>query len=223
MPAEPLPPTPATTVRRLPQRARYDRDTVDAILDEGFVAHVGIALEDRPVVIPMAYGRDGDRMLLHGSVASRLLHALDTGVPVCATVTLVDGIVLARSQRNHSLNYRSVVVFGTARRLHGPQAIAALTRIVDHIVPGRSAESRGADDAEAREVIVAELPIVEASAKIRSGPPLPAREDDEGTGAWAGVLPLALTAGAPTPDARTRAATPPPASVDGWTRRHPSG
>ena len=137
--------TPNTTIRRKPERGRYDRATVDAILDEAFVAHVGIAVDGQPFVIPMACGRVGDRLLLHGSVASRLLRSLDRGVRVCVTVTLIDGLVLAHSQRNHSLNYRCAVVLGTATRLRGDEATSALARIVDHIVPGRVDEARCTD------------------------------------------------------------------------------
>jgi nitroimidazol reductase NimA-like FMN-containing flavoprotein (pyridoxamine 5'-phosphate oxidase superfamily) len=192
--------TDATTVKRLPGRASYERDEAYAILDEGLLAHVGIAVDDQPFVIPMAYGRDGDRLLLHGSVASRLLRTLDAGARVCVTVTIVDGLVLARSQFHHSMNYRSVVVLGTATRLRDPaDAAAGLERIVDHIVPGRTAEARAGNDAELRQTTVLELAIEEASVKRRTGGPI---DDDEDMDlpVWAGVVTLRLTTGEPVPD-----------------------
>ena len=192
--------TDATTVKRLPARASYERDEAYAILDEGLLAHVGIAVDGQPFVIPMAYGRDGDRLLLHGSVASRLLRTLDAGARVCVTVTIVDGLVLARSQFHHSMNYRSVVVLGTATRLRDPAAAAAgLERIVDHIVPGRTAEARPGNDAELRQTTVLELPIEEASVKRRTGGPID-DDADMDLPVWAGVVPLRLTTGEPEPD-----------------------
>ena len=187
----------ATTVKRLPARASYERDEAYAILDEGLLAHVGIAVDGQPFVIPMAYGRDGDRLLLHGSVASRLLRTLDAGTRVCVTVTILDGLVLARSQFHHSMNYRSVVVLGTATRLR--DAAAGLERIVDHIVPGRTAEARSGNDAELRQTTVLELPIEEASVKRRAGGPIDDESDME-LPVWAGVLPLRLIAGEPEAD-----------------------
>ena len=134
--------TATNRLQRKPERGNYTRDAAYAILDEGFVAHVGIAPDGQPVVIPMVYGRDGDRLLLHGSVASRLLRALDRGLRLCVTVTLVDGLVLALAQRNHSVNYRSVVILGQGRRVRGREAAGALSRVVEHVAPGRSAEAR---------------------------------------------------------------------------------
>src|SRR3954454_18018365 len=189
--------TDATKVKRLPARASYERDEAYAILDEGLIAHVGIAVDGQPFVIPMAYGRDGDRLLLHGSVASRLLRSLDTGAWVCVTVTLLDGLVLARSQFHHSMNYRSVVVLGTATRIRDAAAAAAgLEPIFDHIFPGPTAEARAGNDAEPRKTTVLELPIEEASVKRRTGGPV---DDDEDMDlpVWAGVLPLRLAAGEP--------------------------
>jgi hypothetical protein len=209
--------TPNTTIRRKPERGRYDRTTVDAILDEAFVAHVGIAVDGQPFVIPMACGRDGDRLVLHGSVASRLLRALDNGLPVCVTVTLIDGLVLAHSQRNHSINYRCVVVLGTATRLRGDAAKAALARIVDLIVPGRVDEARPATDEELRDTMVLTVPIEEASAKVRSGPPAPPSDADRAVPRWAGVLPVALVPGVPIPTDDSLG-LPVPASVSPWRR-----
>jgi nitroimidazol reductase NimA-like FMN-containing flavoprotein (pyridoxamine 5'-phosphate oxidase superfamily) len=210
-------PTPATTLHRRPERGSYDRDLVYAILDEALIAHVGMALDGQPVVLPMVFGRDGDRLVLHGSVANRLLRALDDGLPVCVTVTLLDGLVLAHAQFSHSVNYRSVVVLGTARRLRGDAAAAALTRVIDHAVPGRSTEARPPNAAELRETTVLELPIEEASAKVRSGPPVEPHEQDRDLDVWVGVLPLAVVAGSPVPDERgPRAALP--ASITPWRR-----
>jgi nitroimidazol reductase NimA-like FMN-containing flavoprotein (pyridoxamine 5'-phosphate oxidase superfamily) len=192
--------TEATTVKRLPARASYERDEAYAVLDEGLIAHVGIAVGGQPFVIPMVYGRDGDRLLLHGSVASRLLRTLDTGTPVCVTVTILDALVLARSQFHHSMNYRSVVVLGTATRLSDPAAAAAaLECIVDHIVPGRPAEARPGNDAELRQTTVLELPIEAASVKRRTGGPID-DEADLDLGTWAGVVPVHLSIGEPVPD-----------------------
>jgi uncharacterized protein len=219
---QPQPPSAATTVRRRPDRAQYERSTVNAILDEGFVAHVGVTVDDQPFVLPMVYGRDGDRLLLHGSVASRLLRALDQGLRCCATVTLLDGLVLAHAQRNHSVNYRSVAVLGAARRVADDEAVTALAAIVDHVAPGRASEARPVDDGERRETIVLELSIEEASAKIRSGPPLLPSDEDATLPVWAGVVPLALVAGAPVADERTAQVADLPPSLSPW-RRPPAG
>ena len=212
-----LEPTAATTLHRKPGRGSYDRDLVYAILDEALVAHVGMAIDGRPVVLPMVFGRDGDRLVLHGSVANRLLRALDRGAPVCVTVTLLDGLVLAHAQFSHSVNYRSVVVLGTARRLRGDAAATALTQVIEHVVPGRSREARPPNAAELRETTVLELPIDEASAKVRSGPPVDPQDEDRDLDVWVGVLPLTVTAGRPVPDERgVRAALP--ASLTPWRR-----
>ena len=215
--ADTFAPTSDTTVKRKPERGAYDRETVHAILDEAFVAHVGVAVDGQPFVLPMVCGRDGDRLLLHGSVASRLLRVLDDGLRVCVTVTLLDGLVLAHSQRNHSVNYRSVVVLGTAVRLRDREASQALGRIVEHVVPGRTGEARPPTDVEARETMVLAVPIEEASAKIRTGPPAPPSDEDRAVRRWAGVVPLTLTVGAavPTDDSRD---LPAPRSVSPWSR-----
>ncbi len=210
----------ATTVHRKPDRADYERATVDAILDEGFVAHVGIAVDEQPFVLPMVYGRDGDRLLLHGSVASRLLRSLDRGLRCCATVTLLDGLVLGDTQRNHSVNYRSVTILGVARRVPADEAVAALAAIVDHVAPGRSGEARPPDERDRRETIVLELPIDEAAAKIRSGPPPLPSDEDGALPVWVGVLPLTLVPGAPEADERAAGTRAVPPSLSPWRRPH---
>lgn len=205
--------TERTRVRRLPDRASYDVEVVHAILDAGFVAHVGIATEQGPVVIPTAYGRVADQLYLHGSPASRLVRSLARGVPVCVTVTCVDGLVLARSTFHHSINYRSVVVFGTATEVTDlDQKAEALAAFVEHVVPGRTASVREATEKELRGTAVLALPLAEASAKVRTGPPV----DDEADLArpvWAGVVPLAPVAGPPQPDAFVPAGQPIPDHV----------
>ncbi len=217
------PPTERTAVRRLPDRGRYDRATIHAILDAGFIAHVGITADTpdgpMPVVIPTAYGRVGDTLYIHGSPASRLLRTLKQGVPMCVTVTLVDGLVLARSAFHHSINYRSVVLFGTGVEVTDPAAkAAALAAFVDHVVPGRSAEVRPTDEKELRGTTVLALPIDEASAKVRTGPPID-EERDLDRDVWAGVLPLALVpVAAPVPDPLLAPATPVPGYITGWSR-----
>ena len=194
--------SPRTTVKRLASRAAYDRDTVYAILDEGLVCHIGFVADGQPYVIPANYARIGDRLYLHGSAASRMLRALTDGQTVCVSVTLVDGVVLARSAFHHSLNYRSAVVLGTARAVTdlGEKA-AALAAIVEHVVPGRSRDTRPPNEKETLATKVLCLPIVEASAKSRSGPPNEEPED-LGSECWAGEIPLRLTPRAVIPDPR---------------------
>lgn len=187
-------PTSRTTVRRRAQRGHYDRATIDAVLDEGFVCHVGIADDHGPVVLPTGYVRIGDEVILHGSAANRMLRLAADGRPLCVTVTLLDGLVLARSAFHHSMNYRSVVVFGQARVVEGEEKVRALEAFVDHIVPGRSAEARPPDERELAATLVIAVPLDEASAKVRTGPP----SDDEADMAldvWAGVIPLGLVRG----------------------------
>ena len=193
-------PSERSRVRRLPLRAAYDRPTIDAILDEGLVAHVGLSLEGQPVVVPMVYGRWGDELVLHGSPASRSLRALAAGAEAVACVTLLDGLVLARSTFHHSLNYRSVVVHGRARAIEDAEEKArALEAVVEHVVPGRSAEARPANAKELRGTAVVALALDEASAKLREGPPVD-EEEDLALDVWAGVLPLGWAVGAPRPD-----------------------
>jgi hypothetical protein len=194
----------------VPERASYDREAAHAILDEGLVAHVGLSTDDGPVVIPMLYGRDGDTLLLHGSPASRLLRGGAKGTQMCVTVTLVDGLVLARSAFHHSMNYRSVVVFGQATPITDlTLRRAALDRLVEHIVPGRSAEAREPNEREVRGTLVLALPLDECSVKVRAGKPLD-EDDDMDLPVWAGVIPLTTVAGAPvtTDDLRSDASPP---------------
>ena len=197
-----LPPTPRTTLKRLPKRGSHERETINRILDEGFICHVGFALEGQPFVIPTGYARADDQLIIHGSQASRMLRALKTGIDVCVTVTIIDGLVLARSAFHHSMNYRSVVIFGRATLIAEHQAkLAALFALSEHMIPGRWNDVRGASEAELQQTTVLSLPIDEASAKIRTGPPLD-DEEDYALNVWAGVLPMRLTTEEPTADPR---------------------
>jgi nitroimidazol reductase NimA-like FMN-containing flavoprotein (pyridoxamine 5'-phosphate oxidase superfamily) len=190
-------PTDRTTVRRLPKRANYDREVVDAIIDEALSCHVGFAIDGRPWVIPTSHARVDDRLYLHGAAANHMLKSLAGGVEACVTITLVDGLVLARSQFHHSMNYRSVMVFGRARLVaDGPEKLAAFDALVEHVVPGRTADARPPSDAEIRTTLVLVLPIDEASAKVRAGGPID-EPDDIALDVWAGQLPLTTTFGAP--------------------------
>ena len=192
-----LNPTGRTKIKRLPKRGSFERETIYRILDEGFVAHVGFIDDDQPFVIPTAYARDGDRLLFHGSSASRMMRAVAWEIDVCVTVTLVDGLVLARSAFHHSMNYRSVVVFGRAKTISDErEKLRALQALTDHIVPGRWRDVRPPSELEMKATIVLSLPLDEASAKIRAGAPSD-DEDDYKSDAWAGVIPLKLVAGAP--------------------------
>ncbi len=195
-------PTERTTVRRLPKRGVYDRAQVHAILDEGFVCHVGFAVEGQPYVIPTGYGRDGERIFIHGSAASRMLRSLDQGIDVCFTVTLVDGFVLARSAFHHSMNYRSVVVLGKAHPVTDPgEKAVALRVITNHIVPGRWEEVRPPDERELKATSVLELALDEVSAKVRTGPPVD-DEEDYALPIWAGVVPIQTSVREPRSDQR---------------------
>jgi uncharacterized protein len=196
------PPSERTRITRMPARAAYDRAIINAILDEGVICHIGFVADGQPVVLPTIYARDGDRLLLHGSAASRMLRSLRDGVPVCVTVTLQDGLVLARSAYHHSMNYRSVVIFGIASEIVGAERkIAAMESIVNHVMPGRWSEVRHPNDGELKATMVLSLPISEASAKVRTGPPLD-DEEDYAINVWAGELPLRLVAQAPKADPR---------------------
>jgi len=213
-----LEPTPRTTLRRLPARGHFDRATVNAILDEALVCHVGFVSEGQPFVIPTIHARVGEQVFVHGSAASRMLKTLQGGVPVCLTATLVDGLVLARSAFNHSMNYRSVVVLGDAIAVtEEGEKWDALHAIVEHVAPGRWSEVREPSPKELAGTLVLRLPIEEASAKVRTGPPLD-DEEDYALECWAGVLPLRLTPGAPVPDPRMPEGRPLPASVTGYAR-----
>ena len=214
-----IPPTARTTLRRLPQRGSHERAVIEAILDEGLVCHVGFQMGSQPFVIPTTYARMDERLVIHGSAASRMLRGLAGGLPVCVTVTLLDGLVLARSAFHHSMNYRSVVVLGTAEEVRDPaEKRTALDAIVEHVLRGRSAQSRPANDLELRATSVLSLPIEEASAKVRTGPPLD-DEEDYALPFWAGVLPLRLEPGAPVPDPRLPQGAAVPAEVAAYRRQ----
>jgi uncharacterized protein len=197
-----------TTVRRRAGRARYDTETIDAILDEGLVAHVAFTSGGQPYSIPMLYARGSEEVYLHGSPLSRLVGRMADRIALCLTVTLIDGLVLARSAFHHSVNYRSVVALGTGYPLGDPdEKRAALKTIVERVVPGRAREVRGPSDAELEATEVVAMEIVEASAKIRSGPPVDAAEDYQ-LPIWAGELPLRMTPGPPKPDERCTVPVP---------------
>jgi hypothetical protein len=201
-------PTPRTRVVREAQRAVYDRDAVNQILDEAFLCHIGFVAGGQPYVIPTSYGRDGDVLYIHGSAASRMLRNLDQGAPVCITVTLLDGLVLARSVFNHSMNYRSVVILGTATLVDDPaEKLAALRALSEHILPHRWDDSRQPNEKELKATSVLRLPISEFSAKVRVGPPVD-DEEDYSFPTWAGVIPLAMNSGMPIPDERCKQELP---------------
>jgi uncharacterized protein len=213
-----LQPTSRTTLRRLPQRGHFDRETVYAILDEAFHCHVGFVADGQPFVIPTIHARVEDRLYVHGSAASRMLKTLRDGVPVCLTATLLDGLVLARSAFHHSMNYRSVVVLGDAQAVTDEgEKWDALHAIVEHVAPGRWAEVREPNTREMAGTLVLRLPIEEASAKVRTGPPLD-DEEDYALDIWAGVLPLRLRPDAPQPDPRLPPGLALPPSVIRYAR-----
>ena len=194
--------TDRTTLKRLPARGFYDRDLVHKILDEGFICHVGFVADRQPIVIPTGYGRIGDKLYIHGSQASRMLRTLKTGVAVCVTVTLVDGLVLARSAFHHSINYRSVVIFGNAILVEdAEEKNAALLAFSEHVIQGRWNDVREPTEQELKATTVLVLPLEEVSAKVRTGPPID-DEEDYNLPVWAGVVPLQLVAGEPVPDPR---------------------
>jgi nitroimidazol reductase NimA-like FMN-containing flavoprotein (pyridoxamine 5'-phosphate oxidase superfamily) len=202
--------TSRTMVHRHKERGTYDHDAIHRILDEGLVGHVGFVADDQPYVIPVLYARDGERIYLHGSPLSRLLRTLAQGVRMCLTVTLVDGLVLARSAFHHSVNYRSVVVLGTATAVTDPtEKRNALTRVVEHVIVGRPQDARGPTNAELKATEVIALEIEEVSAKVRTGPPVDSKRDYANLGhVWAGELPLTLVPGQPIPDDRCAVAVP---------------
>ena len=211
-------PTQRTRVRRLPKRGAYDRATIDAILDEALVCHVGFVLDGQPFVIPTLHARDRDRVLIHGSAASRMLRNLDAGVDVCVAVTLADQLVIARSAFHSSMNYRSVVLLGKARLIEEPKAkVEALRALVEHLIPGRWEDCRQPNARELKATWILEIPIDEASAKIRTGPPI---DDDEDYALdfWAGVLPIAHGYGRPMRDAKLRPGIEAPAYLARYRR-----
>lgn len=194
--------TDRTKLKRLPKRGHFDRETVYGILDEGFICHVGFAPEGQPFVIPTGYARVDDMLYIHGSQASRMLRKLSGGLDACVTVTIIDGLVLARSAFHHSMNYRSVLIFGRATMVENrEEKMKALVALSEHIIRGRWADVREPTDEEMIMTTVLELPLVEASAKIRTGPPLD-DEEDYAMNVWAGVIPLKLEAGEPIKDPR---------------------
>jgi len=202
-------PTQRTTVKRLPKRGVYDREIIYQILDEGLVCHVGFVVDRQPYVIPTAYGRVDDKLYIHGSPASRMLRTLQECIPVCVTVALLDGLVLARSAFHHSMNYRSVVIFGTASVVSEPEEkLEALHAFTEHIVPGRWEDVRQPNRNELTGTLVLSLPIVEASAKVRTGSPVD-DEADYSLPVWAGEIPLRLVAGTPIDDPRLHAGIKP--------------
>ena len=216
-PAEPA--SDRIRLRRKRERGSYDRSVIDAILDEALIAHLGIVDGDgQPLVIPTLHARSGDVVYCHGSVASRTLRALATGAPVCLTVSLIDGLVLARSAMHHSANYRSAMLIGTATSVEEPaEKLAAFEAIVEHIVPGRWQDVRSPTDNELKATAVLAIPIEEASAKVRTGPPLD-DEEDYALAAWAGVIPLDARAGTPEPDPRLREGIEAPAYATAYVR-----
>jgi uncharacterized protein len=215
----PPPPSERVRLRRKRERGSHHRATIDAILDEALIAHLGIVDEHgQPFVIPTLHARDGDLVYCHGSTASRTLRALAAGAPACLTVSLIDGLVLARSAMHHSANYRSAMLLGQARAVEDAnEKRAALRTIVEHIVPGRWDDVRAPTDNEMRAVSVLALPIEEVSAKVRTGGPMD-DEEDYASDAWAGVIPLASHPRAPEPDERLRAGIPVPGYVSAYRR-----
>src|SRR5437667_2308482 len=218
--SQPFTPTPRARVVRESVRGVYDRQTVYSILDEGFLCHVGFLADGQPFVIPTSYGRKDANLYIHGSAASRMLRQIKEGLPVCVTVTLLDGLVLARSVFNHSMNYRSVAILGKAKLVEDPaEKLEALRLLAEHIIPGRWDDARQPNERELKATSVLRLPIEEFSAKVRTGPPID-DEEDYSFPTWAGVVPLAMAAGAPINDPRLDATRDAPPYVISYSRRH---
>ncbi len=208
-----------TKIRRVPARAVYEREAIDAILDEALVAHLGFVHDGQPYVIPTLHARVGDTIYFHGSAAGRAIRTLSAGAPACLTVTLVDGLVLARSVFHHSVNYRSVVVLGTATPVEGPsERMQALRAFTERLVPGRWSEVRPPSPQELKGTNVLAMAVNEVSAKVRSGPPVDEPED-YALPVWAGVIPLRTVAAAPLPDPRLAPHVMPSAAVSEWAPR----
>lgn len=211
-------PTERTKVRRLPDRGKYDAESVYGILDEAFICHVGFVVDGQPYVIPTGFARVNDTLYIHGSAASRMLRTLADGVQVCVTVTLVDGIVMARSGFHSSMNYRSVVILGRAMPVEGrDEKLAALAAFSEQVMPGRWKDLRDTTDAELKGTLVLSLPLKEVSAKVRTGPPKD-DEEDYALPLWAGVVPLKLTAGNPIDDPRLPKGIEPPGYARNYKR-----
>jgi nitroimidazol reductase NimA-like FMN-containing flavoprotein (pyridoxamine 5'-phosphate oxidase superfamily) len=205
-----FPQTSRTNLKRLPKRGHFDRDTVYAILDEGFICHIGFVVDGQPFVIPTGYARVDDNLFVHGSQASRMLRTLANGVDACVAVTLVDGLVLARSAFHHSINYRSVVVFGRATLVEDrKEKDAALFAFSEQVIRGRWNDVRKPTESELKQTTVLRMELTEASAKVRTGPPID-DEEDYSMSTWAGVIPLRLVAGEPIADPRLPAGIEPP-------------
>ncbi len=216
--SEPQMPTARTRVVREADRAVYDREAVYKILDEGFLCHVGFAIEGQPFVIPTSYGRKDASLYIHGSAASRMLRQMKEGISICVTVTLLDGFVLARSVFNHSMNYRSVVVLGKAALVDDPEEkLTALRTLSEHILPGRWDDSRQPNERELKATSVLRLPIEEFSAKVRTGPPID-DEEDYAFPTWAGVVPLEIKVGTPINDPRLDPGREVPKYVEHYSR-----
>jgi hypothetical protein len=217
-PGEFQPASDRVRLRRKRERGSYDREVIEQILDEALIAHLGIVQDGQPIVIPTLHARIGDSVYCHGAVASRTLKALATGAPVCLTVSLIDGLVLARSAMHHSANYRSVMLLGTGRPVEDPaEKAAALEAVVEHIVPGRWPDVRWPTEKELKATAVVAIPIEEASAKIRTGQPID-EEEDYALPAWAGIIPLACRPGPAEPDPRMPAERPTPPYVAAYSR-----
>lgn len=211
-------PTQRTTLKRLPKRGVYDRELVYGILDEGFICHVSFAVEGQPFVIPTGYARVDDRLYIHGSQVSRMLRTLAQGVDVCVAVTLIDGLVLARSAFHHSMNYRSVLIFGQASMVEErTDKLVALRAFSEHIISGRWDDVRGPTEQELKATTVLSLLLAEVSAKVRTGPPLDDEEDYE-LNVWAGVIPVRLVAGEPVSDPRLPPGIEPPPYIRDYVR-----
>jgi nitroimidazol reductase NimA-like FMN-containing flavoprotein (pyridoxamine 5'-phosphate oxidase superfamily) len=212
------PPSDRTTVKRARQRGAYERETVAAVLDEALICHLGVVVDGAPIVLPTIHARVGDTLYVHGAPASRMLRLGRGGHDVCVTATIVDGLVIARSAFHHSMNYRSVVVLGTPREVtDAAEKVAALEAIVEHVVPGRTPHTRAPNPGELTGTLVLALPLDEASAKVRTGPPIDDDEDYD-LDHWAGVVPLRTVPGPPVADPRLPAGVPLPAHVAGWAR-----
>jgi uncharacterized protein len=210
--------TDRTKVKRHPERANYDRELVHGILDQAFVCSVGFVVDGQPYVVPTNYVRDGERLLLHGSIASRLMTTLASGAPFCLSVTLLDGIVCSPTATGHSVNYRSVVVLGTAEKIESAEdKLEAMRKFVEYVIRGRWETVRPPSENELKATMVLSVPLVEVSAKTRTGFAIDADKEYE-TGAWTGVIPFAWTSGAPIADPRAKSAIPVPANIQNYKR-----